>query len=80
MSDGDPNDNEPITANWLSENGWQTLCDGKRASIDWIRDHPIQLWRQDEHRWNVTMGFVQFNVFSNRGDVRRLMEALGLMD
>ena len=71
-------DGEPVTADWLFENGWQTICNGTRASIDWIRDHPIQLWRQDANRWSVTMGFVEFNVISTRGDVRRLMKSLGL--
>lgn len=71
-------DDEPITADWLCKNGWKVICNGTRASIEWITDHPIQLWKQDANRWHVTMGVVEFHVINTRGDVRRLCAALGI--
>jgi len=71
-------DPEPITADWLASLEWRVICEGNRASIEFLHDYPVQLWKQSEGRWNVTLGIVEFNVIENRGDVRRLMWSLGL--
>ena len=74
-----PDDDEPVTAEWLLQNGFvdRTTSSGNRYHV-WLDDRPVMMLGMDtKYRWYLNGGRVDdFN--PTRGQVRQLLKALNV--